>query len=55
LREEYRLRIFENKVLRRIWVELDSAGSGCGLVAGFCEHGDEPSVYVRKAGYFLIS
>jgi len=24
-------------------------------VAGFCEHGDEPSGSIKKAGYFLIS
>jgi hypothetical protein len=23
-------------------------------LAGFCEHGDEPSVVIKKAGYFLI-
>jgi hypothetical protein len=32
--------------------ELDSAGSGQGLVAGFCVHGDEPSGSIRKAEYF---
>jgi hypothetical protein len=35
--------------------ELDSAGSGQGPVTGFCEHGNEPSSYIKKAGYFLIS
>jgi hypothetical protein len=34
--------------------ELDSAGSGQGPEAGFCEHGDEPSGSIKK-GYFLIS
>jgi hypothetical protein len=24
-------------------------------VAGFCEHGDEPSGSIKKAGYLLIS
>jgi hypothetical protein len=24
-------------------------------VAGFCEHGNEPSGSIKKAGYFLIS
>jgi hypothetical protein len=28
--------------------ELDSAGLGQGPVAGFCEHGDEPSGYIKK-------
>jgi hypothetical protein len=32
---------------------LDSAGSGLGPVAGFCEHGDEPSGSIKKAGYTL--
>jgi hypothetical protein len=32
-----------------------SAGSGCGSVAGFCEHGNEPSGSIKKAEYFLIS
>jgi hypothetical protein len=35
--------------------ELDSAGSVQGPVAGFCEHGDEPSGSVKKAGYCLTS
>jgi hypothetical protein len=37
------------------WSELDSAGSGYGPVAGFCEHGNEPSGSIKKAGYLLIS
>jgi hypothetical protein len=40
--------------LRDQWRELDSAGSGYGPVAGFCEYGDEPSGSMKK-GYFLIS
>jgi hypothetical protein len=24
-------------------------------VAGFCEHGNEPSGFIKKAGYFLTS
>jgi hypothetical protein len=35
--------------------ELDSAGSGLGQVAGFCEHGNEPSGSMKKAEYFLTS
>jgi hypothetical protein len=31
------------------WVELNSAGSGYGPMAGFCEHGDEPSSSIKKA------
>jgi hypothetical protein len=31
---------------------LDSSGSGSGLMAGSCEHGNEPSCYI-KAGNFL--
>jgi hypothetical protein len=31
---------------------LDSAGSGQGPVAGFCEHGDEPSGSIKKAEFF---
>jgi hypothetical protein len=34
------------------WGELDLAGSGYGPVAGFCEHGDEPSGSVRKPDIF---
>jgi hypothetical protein len=37
------------------WGELDSAGSGEGPVATFCEHGDEPSCSVKKASYSLTS
>jgi hypothetical protein len=32
--------------------ELDSAGSGYGPVAGFCEHNDEPSGSIKKSEYF---
>jgi hypothetical protein len=34
------------------WSELDLAGSGYGPVSGFCEHGNEPLVSIKKAGYF---
>jgi hypothetical protein len=37
------------------WGERDSAGSGYGPMAGFCEHGIEPSGSIKKAGYFLTS
>jgi hypothetical protein len=30
------------------WGELDSAGSGQGQVAGFCEHGNGPSDSIKK-------
>jgi hypothetical protein len=33
---------------------VDSRGSGEERVAGFCEHGNEPSDYI-KAGKFTIS
>jgi hypothetical protein len=29
---------------------MDSSGSGQGPMAGFCEHGDEPAVYVNGGG-----
>jgi hypothetical protein len=33
------------------WQDVDwicvAQGSGQGLVAGFCEHGNEPSVYIK--------
>jgi hypothetical protein len=32
---------------------MDSGGSGQGPVAGFCEHGNEPSGSIKKAGYSL--
>jgi hypothetical protein len=32
--------------------ELDSASSGYGPVAGFCEHGNEPSCSIRKQDIF---
>jgi hypothetical protein len=37
-------------VRRDRWGELDSAGSGQGPVADFCEHGNEPSGSIKKAG-----
>jgi hypothetical protein len=33
---------------------LDSSGSGQGPFAGFCEHDNEPSSYI-KGGNFLTS
>jgi len=42
-------------VSRDRWGELDSAGSGLGLVEGFCEHGNEPPDFIKKGGYYLIS
>jgi hypothetical protein len=35
--------------------EQDSAGSVQGPVVGFCEHGNEPSGSIKKAGYCLTS
>jgi hypothetical protein len=35
------------------WGELDLAGSVEDPVVGFCEHGNEPSGYIKKAGYLL--
>jgi hypothetical protein len=35
--------------------ELDSAGSGQDPVAGFCEHGNEPSGSIKKVVYSLTS
>jgi hypothetical protein len=29
------------------WYGLDSSGSGWGSVAGYCEHGSEPSVSAK--------
>jgi hypothetical protein len=40
--------------LREIGFGLDSTGPGSGLVAGSCEHGNEPSGSI-KAGNFLSS
>jgi hypothetical protein len=37
------------------WGELDSAGSGQGPVAGFCEHSNEPSGFIKKAVYCLTN
>jgi hypothetical protein len=34
-------------------IELDSAGSGQCPVSGVCEHGNEPSGSMKKAGYFF--
>jgi len=33
----------------------DESGSGQGLVACFCEYGNEPSGSIKKAGYCLTS
>jgi hypothetical protein len=57
LREEHRLRVFENRVLRRIfgskrddmtggWRKLRS-GSGQGPVEGSCENGNELSGSIK--------
>jgi hypothetical protein len=35
--------------------QTDSAGSGQGPVAGFCEHDNESSGSIKKAGYFFTS
>jgi hypothetical protein len=35
------------------WGKLDPDGARLGPVAGFCEHGDEPSGSIMKSGYFL--
>jgi hypothetical protein len=37
------------------WGKLDSACSGQGQMVGFCEHGNEPSGFIKKAGYCLTS
>jgi hypothetical protein len=37
------------------WIRLDSAGSGQDPVAGLCDHGDETSGSIKKAGYCLAS
>jgi hypothetical protein len=34
---------------------MDSAGSGWGPVVGFCEHSNEPSGSIKKAGYCMTS
>jgi len=39
----------------RIGSELHSTGSGYGPLTGFCEHGDEPSSFIKKAGYFSLA
>jgi hypothetical protein len=38
-----------------LWDEIDLAGSGEGPLVGFCEHGNEPSGSIKKAGYCLRS
>jgi hypothetical protein len=41
--------------LREIGIDggqLDSAGSGQGPIAGFCEYGNEPSDSIRKQDIF---
>jgi hypothetical protein len=35
------------------WGELDSAGSGYGQMTSFCEHCNETSGSIKKAGYCL--
>jgi hypothetical protein len=43
LREEHRLRVFENRVLRRIFgLKRNESGSEYGPVADSCEHSNEP-------------
>jgi hypothetical protein len=37
---------------RARWNKLDSAGSGYDPVAGFCEHGNEPSGFIKKTECF---
>jgi hypothetical protein len=37
------------------WSELGSADSGYGPVAAFCEHGNETSGSIKKAGCCLTS
>jgi hypothetical protein len=46
-----------NMDLREIGInrELDSAGSGYGPVAGFCEHGNKLSGSIKNAGCCLTS
>jgi hypothetical protein len=34
--------------------ELDSSGSGLGLVTGFCEHGSEHSVTQQAENFLLV-
>jgi hypothetical protein len=36
-------------------IGIDSAGSGYDPLAGFCEHGNEPSGSIKKVGHCLIS
>jgi hypothetical protein len=35
--------------------EMDSSGSGLDPVVGFCDHGNEPSGSIQKAGCCLTS
>jgi hypothetical protein len=35
--------------------KLNAAGSGQGPLVGFCQHGNEPSGSIKKAGYCLTS
>jgi hypothetical protein len=34
------------------WISLAQVGGGGGIVGGFCEHGNEPSSFI-KCGLFL--
>jgi hypothetical protein len=47
------LGVVERITLR--WGELGKARSGYGVAVGFCEHGNEPSSSIKKAGYPLFS
>jgi hypothetical protein len=51
-RPRYRWEDYNLMDLREIRIELDSSVSGYGPVAGFCEHGDEPSGSIRKQDIF---
>jgi hypothetical protein len=37
------------------WDKLDPASYVYSPVVSFCEHSDEPSGYIKKAGYLLTS
>jgi hypothetical protein len=41
--------------IRIDWANRIQLAQEKGPVTGFCEHGDEPSGSIKKAGYFLIS
>jgi hypothetical protein len=41
--------------VRDRWGEMDSASSGYGPVAGFCEDSNESSGSIKKAEHFLTS